>query len=190
MASQITSLTFIYPCVYSSADQRKHQSSASLAFVREFHRWPVNVSHKGSVTREMFPFDDVNMIWKAAAYSQHTYVRVLNDYGLLEFRVGALGDVGICSTFMYRATGVSFHFELFVLCSFQKILNIYFAHTVLLADTFNVYTAHGDVLEYDYFLMWKGHQVKMFITDVVLQWIAIVFPSSGVLTQKSSLGLG
>ena len=33
MASHITSLTIAYPTVYSYADQRKHQSSASLAFV-------------------------------------------------------------------------------------------------------------------------------------------------------------
>ena len=34
MASQITSLTIVYSTVYSGADQRKHQGSASLAFVR------------------------------------------------------------------------------------------------------------------------------------------------------------
>ena len=39
------------------SDQRKHQSSASLAFVRGIHRWPVNSPHKGPVTRNMFPFD-------------------------------------------------------------------------------------------------------------------------------------
>ena len=33
MASQITSLTIVFSTVYSDADQRKHQSSASLAFV-------------------------------------------------------------------------------------------------------------------------------------------------------------
>ena len=38
MASQITSLTVVYSTVYSDADQRKHQSSASLAFVRGIHR--------------------------------------------------------------------------------------------------------------------------------------------------------
>ena len=43
------------------ADQRKHQSSASLAFVRGIHRWPVNSPHKWPVTRKMFPFDDVVM---------------------------------------------------------------------------------------------------------------------------------
>ena len=47
MASQITSLTIVYSTVYSGADQRKHQSSASLAFVRGIHRWPVNSPTKG-----------------------------------------------------------------------------------------------------------------------------------------------
>ena len=35
------------------ADQRKHQSSASLAFGRVIHRWPANSPHKGPVTRKM-----------------------------------------------------------------------------------------------------------------------------------------
>ena len=38
MASQITSLTVVYSTIYSDADQRKHQSSASLAFVWGIHR--------------------------------------------------------------------------------------------------------------------------------------------------------
>ena len=37
IASQITSLTIVYSTVYSGADQSKHQSSASLAFV-----WGIN----------------------------------------------------------------------------------------------------------------------------------------------------
>ena len=61
MASQITSLTIVYSTVYSGGDQRKHQSSASLAFVRGSHRWPVNSPHKRPVTRKMFPFHDVIM---------------------------------------------------------------------------------------------------------------------------------
>ena len=59
IASQITCLTIVYLTVYSGAAQRKHQSSASLAFVRGIHRWPVNSPHKGPVTRKMLPFDDV-----------------------------------------------------------------------------------------------------------------------------------
>ena len=38
MTAQITSLTVVYSTVYSVANQRKHQSSASLAFVRGIHR--------------------------------------------------------------------------------------------------------------------------------------------------------
>ena len=62
MVSQITSLTIVYSDVYSGADQREHQSSASLAFVRGIHRWPVNSPRKGPVTRKIFPFDDVIMM--------------------------------------------------------------------------------------------------------------------------------
>ena len=58
MASQITSLTIVFIIIYSGADQRKHQSSASLAFVGNSpgigeipHKWPV--------TRKMFQFDDI-----------------------------------------------------------------------------------------------------------------------------------
>ena len=61
MASQITSLTVVYLTVYTSADQRKHQSSAPLAFMRGIRRGPVNSPHKGPATRKMFPFDDVIM---------------------------------------------------------------------------------------------------------------------------------
>ena len=57
MASQIIDVSIVYSNVCSGADQ----SSASLAFVVGIHRSPVNSSHKGPVTRKMFPFDDVIM---------------------------------------------------------------------------------------------------------------------------------
>ena len=63
MASQIIGITIGYSTVYSGADQRKHQSTASLAFVRGIHRWPMNSPHKWPVTRKMFPFDDAIMFW-------------------------------------------------------------------------------------------------------------------------------
>ena len=69
MASQIISLTSVYSTVYSSADQRKHQSSASLALVRGIHRWPVNSQHKWPVTRKIFPFDDVIMSQSTGSYN-------------------------------------------------------------------------------------------------------------------------
>ena len=59
IASQVTSITIVYSTVYSDADQRKHQSSASLAFVRGIYRGHVNSPHKRPVTRKMFSFHDV-----------------------------------------------------------------------------------------------------------------------------------
>ena len=61
MASQITGVSIVYSTVCSAADRRKHQSSASLAFARGIHRWPVNSPHTGPVTRKLFQFDDVIM---------------------------------------------------------------------------------------------------------------------------------
>ena len=85
IASLITSLTIVYSTVCSGADQRKHQSSASLAFVRGIHRWLGKFLHKGPVTRKMFPFDDIIMLlwlpsmskeisqprWPKAVYHKH-----------------------------------------------------------------------------------------------------------------------
>ena len=51
----------VYSTVCLGADQRKHQSSSSLAFVRRIHRGSVNSPNKGPVTRKIFPFDDVIM---------------------------------------------------------------------------------------------------------------------------------
>ena len=36
IASHVNSLTIVYSTAYSSTDQRKHQSSPSLAFVKGF----------------------------------------------------------------------------------------------------------------------------------------------------------
>ena len=61
MASQISGVSIVYLNICSGADQIKHQSSASPAFVNGIHRWSVNSPHKGPVTRKMLPFDDVIM---------------------------------------------------------------------------------------------------------------------------------
>ena len=61
--SQITSPTIVYSTVYSNADQRKHQSSASLAFVRGIHRGPVNSPHKWPQLR-----GNVSIWWRHHAY--------------------------------------------------------------------------------------------------------------------------
>ena len=78
MASQITSLTLVYSTVYSGVDQRKHQSSASLAFVQGIHQWLVNSLHEGPVMRRMFPFDDVTMDYQGLPhwYQKVTIIRM------------------------------------------------------------------------------------------------------------------
>ena len=82
IASQITSLTIVYSTVYSDADKRKHQSPASLAFVRGIHRGPVNSPHKWPVTRKMLPFDDVIMeTCEYASILVHTLCTIVILYG-------------------------------------------------------------------------------------------------------------
>ena len=77
VASKITSLTIVYSTVYSDADQRKHQSSASLAFELGFHRGPVNSPHKWPVTRKMFSFDDVIMQNVSFIKLSHAYIYIV-----------------------------------------------------------------------------------------------------------------
>ena len=84
MASQITRIMIVYWTVYSGADQRKHQSSTSLAFVRGLHRSPVNSPHKGPVTRKMFPFDDV-MIHRPAVTRQYRQCYFSHRYDMRMF---------------------------------------------------------------------------------------------------------
>ena len=63
IVSQNTRHTIDYSTVFSGAGKRKHQSPTPLTFVRGIHRWPVNSPHKGPVTRKIFPFDDVIMVY-------------------------------------------------------------------------------------------------------------------------------
>ena len=59
MASQITGVSIVSSAGCLDADQRKNQSSASLAVVGGILRWPVDSPHKGPVARKMFRFDGV-----------------------------------------------------------------------------------------------------------------------------------
>ena len=82
MASQITSPTTVYLIVCSGANQRKYQSSTSMAFLRGIHRWSVNSLHKGLVTQKMFPFDDVIMM---SASFQRDPLEFISRQCLLEY---------------------------------------------------------------------------------------------------------
>ena len=69
-ASQIAGVRTVCSTVSSGADQRKYQNSVLLTFVRGIHRWPVDYSHKGPVTRKcMFPFDDDIMCHTKCLYT-------------------------------------------------------------------------------------------------------------------------
>ena len=78
IASQITSLTIVCTTVYSDGDKRKHQSSASLAFVRGIHRGQVNSPHKWPVTRKK-----VSIWWRH--HVPHIYNRGLFHYPTRHF---------------------------------------------------------------------------------------------------------
>ena len=91
IASQITSLTIVYSIVYSGADQRKHQSSPSLAFVWGIHRRPGNSPHKWAVTRKKFPIDDVIM-----AVAVHFHRHFSQHHLVLPHALQILGHLGLC----------------------------------------------------------------------------------------------
>ena len=82
MVSQITSVSIVYSTVCSGANQRKHQSSASLALVREIHWWPANSPHKRPVTRKIFPLNDVIIYLEeqALCYWDRVYSKVCKHH--------------------------------------------------------------------------------------------------------------
>ena len=90
IASQIAFLAIVYSAAYSGPDQRKHQSPASLVFVRGIHRWPVNSPQQWPVTRKIFAFDDVIMIHRKQHISIPllTRQRNLGDTVTLKWKYG------------------------------------------------------------------------------------------------------
>ena len=71
MASQITSLTIVYSTIYSGADQRKHQSSASLAFVRGNSpvngEFPEQMASDAENVSILWCYHEIYMIFKSQA---------------------------------------------------------------------------------------------------------------------------
>ena len=69
IASQITSLTIVFSTVYSDADQRKHQSSASLAFVQgipgKTGEFPTQMASKG---------ENVSIWWRHHVVGHTTFL--------------------------------------------------------------------------------------------------------------------
>ena len=119
MASQITSLTIVYSTVYSSTDQRKHQSFASLAFMWGIHRWPVNSPHKGSVTRKMFPFDDFiitleNMRTLVTFWGQFYYTAIISNlwgHGPLQTKQLGTFLILLCKMFPFSSLCITLRLD-------------------------------------------------------------------------------
>ena len=102
MTSQITSVSIVCSTIGSGADQRKHQSSASLACVWRIHQWLANALHKRPVTRKMFPFDDVIMIVLVMSQSTLGFpvsmpgMHTSNEKALIQFGVRILTYFSYC----------------------------------------------------------------------------------------------
>ena len=162
MASQITSFTIVYSTVYSGADQRKHQSSASLAFVRGIQRWPVNSSHKWPVTRKMFPFDDVIMafLWHVSPIQQY-------KFGQRWLKVGPFCQTITCGPDRLGVLGIiTISHSLFgCSLSYDSVCNVWFAHP----------TQRGD------YMTWviNGSGMTLFIQETAL--VNIIAKTSAIL---------
>ena len=90
IASQITSLTIVYSSVYSGADQSKHQSSASLAFVWGIHRmtssfWMVIRDHIPVIWRHRNVTDQFICITNHRTASGHQFTRRIRQQPLPDF---------------------------------------------------------------------------------------------------------
>ena len=80
IAFQITSLTTVYSTVYSGSDQRKHQSSASLAFVWGIHRDRWIPRTKGQLRGKCFHL--MTSSWNADIFSFCHYLIELSGVDL------------------------------------------------------------------------------------------------------------
>ena len=87
IASQITCVSIVHSTFCSGADQRKYQSSASLAYVRGIHRWPVKSPHKGPVMRKMFPFDEPGNAINTNDFDNALTVHKHHRFNLTDFQV-------------------------------------------------------------------------------------------------------
>ena len=85
MVCLITGVSMVY-----STDQRKYQSSPSLAFMRGIHRWPVNSPHKGPVMWKIFLFSCLRLRqWPV------TYLITLSDW-IMSCQPGRHAVVTVC----------------------------------------------------------------------------------------------
>ena len=168
MALRITGVSIVHSTVCSGADQRKHQSSASLAFVRGIHRWPVNSPHKGPVTRKIFPLDDaitddaeeVSISWR------HRVCPACRTYEIAtRFWVVVICPIIKCLTVL------EFSFILFDLCLFVTIFNFILNYRLIV--TFWIFTYHRIwILLIIYCFRWN-YWIIYFLTCLDVFWSVV-----------------
>ena len=138
VASQITSPTIVYATDYSGTDQRKHQSSASLAFVPGIHRWPVNSPHKGHWRGKCFHL--MTSSWTHNCLSTKPLWLILWVW----FRAWVYGKRKIRYTELFQYTAFSFYTR--NLCEKTKHLASYICAIFILND---------NGLNFNYELQWN-----------------------------------
>ena len=129
MTSHITSLTIVYSSVYSGADKKKHQSSASLAFARGIHRSPLKSRTNGQrrgkcfhlMTSSCFTLTQGEMFnWNTTLNNLHW--QMCQSYSIrIEFRHVISNDRQCSGSFM---TGTASRRNMELYFSWQAFSNI------------------------------------------------------------------
>ena len=137
MASQITSLTIVYSTIYSDADQRKHQSSASLAFVWGIHRDRWIPRTKGQLRGKCFH------LMTSSCYLQNGNPFIWNFGYQLWFYTKLLKSTCPTGSFTYPGplgNWMFFSLAYFDLWGAENIIAVQFSHDIM---------AHGGLTHWD-----------------------------------------
>ena len=103
IASQITSLTVVYSIVYSDSDQRKHQSSTSLAFVWGIHRDRWIPRTKGQLRGKCFHL--MTSSWVLLSWSR-TWANHMGKHGIgsTYAKITTMPVTSFCTLIMKKLT--------------------------------------------------------------------------------------
>ena len=187
IAFQITSLTTVYSTVYSGADERKHQSSASLGFVRNSPVTGEFLAQMGS-NAEMFPFDDVIMIGPSASKFVWSPVLSTSQISVNVLSTTMVRDINLCiivrragllwsqQDFEWRwsvplfkcLTVLEFSFILFDLCLLITFFNFIMNYVPIV--TFWIFTYHKIwILSIMFCFIWS-YWIIYFLACLEVSW--------------------
>ena len=115
--------------MYLNLESWKHQSSASLAFVRGIHRRPASLDEIMASNAEMFPFDDVIMV-RCSCYVEFCITFIFLGASI-QHAVRRLTELS-CEVSKLRDPGLDFKqpSRTWVTNSHEHIMDYYINHTV------------------------------------------------------------